>query len=61
MSNNQQKYLNLTIALTLMPLFLWGLNFLVSGGFLGSTIQQIYDGNKDASGIFWTDAEERKR
>ena len=57
MNNNQQKYLSLTIVLSLMPLLLWGLNFLVSGGYLGSTIQQIYDGDKDASGIFWTDVE----
>ena len=57
MTSNLQKYLSLVSVLCLMPLLLWILNGAIRSGYFGSTVKEIYDADKDASGIFWTDAE----
>ena len=57
MSSNLQKSLSLVTIFALMPLLLWILNGAIRSGYFGSTIKEIYDTDKDASGIFWTDAE----
>ncbi|NEO78768.1 hypothetical protein [Moorena sp. SIO4G3] len=40
-----------------LPLLLWLLNSLIVDGYLGSSVQEIYENESDASGIFWTDVE----
>ncbi|MDJ0728102.1 MAG: hypothetical protein QNJ38_23645 [Prochloraceae cyanobacterium] len=57
MDSNLQKTLNLVAVLCSLPLLLFSLNFAIRSGYLGSTVREIYDTDKDASGIFWTDAE----
>ena len=57
MTSNLQKYLSLVSVLCLMPLLLWILNGAIRSGYFGSIVKEIYDADKDASGIFWTDAE----
>ncbi len=57
MIGNLQKALSLVTIFALMPVLLWVLNSAIRSGYLGSTVREIYDADKDASGIFWTDAE----
>ncbi len=40
-----------------IPLFLWGLNLILARGYLGSIMLDIYESDRDASAIFWTDVE----
>lgn len=41
----------------LIPLFLWGMNIILARGYLGSVMLDIYESDRDASAIFWTDVE----
>ncbi len=57
MSGNLRKSLSLLTIFALMPALLLILNAGIRSGLFGSTIKEIYNTDKDASGIFWTDAE----
>lgn len=60
MTNNSRKYLVFIGTICAIPLLLWGLNVLITGGYFGPVIQDIYETGRDASGIFWTDIDSGK-
>ena len=53
----KRKFFLLMAIVTLIPLFLWGLNMMITRGYLGSVMLDIYESDRDASAIFWTDVE----
>lgn len=53
----KSKYFLLMGIITFIPLFLWGLNMIIARDYLSSVMLDIYESDRDTSGIFWTNVE----
>lgn len=53
----KKKFLIFAVSSATIPVVLWGLNTFIKSGYFGPIVQKIYTDDRDASGIFWTDAE----
>ena len=57
MKTSRSGFLIFATIIVSIPFGLWCLNTLIQSGYFGPVVQKIYTENRDASAIFWTDAE----